>query len=269
MTKFHDDLCARSPGRPRPHRRRSRPQPQAAVRFPAHPVDLDRPGLQGPMQGSGRFRRQGPRRPRLRDQRAADRRPSDRGRQGRQRTRQERRPARSVLRPLRRAAGRSARPVGDAAVRAAHRHLAGRPQDHRRARRLRRQRPGDDLRRGAARLQGGHRQAAAPRHHDDRGRGGVRLEPPVRLRQGQRRRAQAGPRAGLRHQHVGREDADGDDLAARPRLRGGARHLRRSRSAFRPVRRRGAKSDPRARQDPRRACTTRTAGSPSPASTTA
>ena len=41
--------------------------------------------------------------------------------------------------------------------------LAGRPQDHRRARRLRRQRPGDDLRRGLPRLQGGDRQAAARR----------------------------------------------------------------------------------------------------------
>ena len=49
--------------------------------------------------------------------------------------------------------------VGDAAVRAAHRHDARRPQDHRRARRLRRQRPGDDLRGGAARLQGGDRRA--------------------------------------------------------------------------------------------------------------
>ncbi len=44
---------------------------------------------------------------------------------------------------------------------------------------------------------------AAADHHDDRGRGGVRLEPPVRLRQGQCRRAQGRPRAGLRHQHVG------------------------------------------------------------------
>ena len=112
--------------------------------------------------------------------------------------------ARPVLRPLRRAAGRSARPVGDAAVRAAHRRPARRPQDHRRARRLRRQGPGDDLRRGLPRLQGGDRLAAAADHHDDRGRGGVRLQAPVRLRRGQRRRAASRPRARLRHRHVGR-----------------------------------------------------------------
>ena len=84
--------------------------------------------------------------------------------------------ARPFLRPLRRAAGRSARPVEDAAVRAAHRNARWRPQDHRRARRLRRQRPGDDLRRSLPRLQGGDRQAAARHYDDDRGRGGVRLE---------------------------------------------------------------------------------------------
>ena len=112
--------------------------------------------------------------------------------------------ARPVLRPLRRAAGRSARSVEDAAVRAAHRNAAGRPQDHRRARRLRRQRPGDDLRRGLPRLQGGDRQAAARHHHDDRGRRGMRLEAPVRLRARQRGRVQARSRARLRHRHVGR-----------------------------------------------------------------
>ena len=42
-----------------------------------------------------------------------------------------------------------------------------RPQDHRRARSLRRQRSGDDLRRGVPRLRGGHRPIAAPHHHDD------------------------------------------------------------------------------------------------------
>ena len=82
---------------------------------------------------------------------------------------------------------------------------AGRPQDHRRARRLRRQGPGHDLRRGLPRLQGGHRRAAAADHHADRGRGGVRLEEPARLR----RRDNADelkrrPRARLRHRHVGR-----------------------------------------------------------------
>ena len=158
--------------------------------------------------------------------------------------------ARALLRPLRRAAGRSARAVADAAVRAAHRNARRRAQDHRRARRLRRQRPGHDLRRGLPRLQGGDRQAAARHHHDDRGRGGVRLETPVRLRARQRRRAQARPGARLRHRHVGRADAVDHDLAARPCLRGGAAHLRRPRPAFRAVRRRGAQSDPRARRHP-------------------
>ena len=48
-------------------------------------------------------------------------------------------------------------PMEDAAVRTAHRDPAGWAQDHRRARRLRRQRPGNDLHRGLPRLQGGHR----------------------------------------------------------------------------------------------------------------
>ena len=45
-------------------------------------------------------------------------------------------------------------------------------------------------------------------------------------------------------------DADGHDLAARARLRGGEAHLRRPRSAFRPVRRRGAKPAARAGANP-------------------
>ena len=90
----------------------------------------------------------------------------------------------------------------DAALRAAHRGIAGRPQDHRRARRLRRQRPADDLRRGAARLQGGDGQAAAAGHGDDRGRGGMRLEEPVPVRARQCRRVQSRHGARLRHRHV-------------------------------------------------------------------
>ena len=144
-------------------------------------------------------------------------------------------------------------PVEDAAVRAAHRDAAGRPQDHRRARRLRRQRPGHDLHRGLPRLQGGHRQAAAADHHDDRGRGGVRLAAFVQVRARQCRRVQTRPGAGLRYRHVGPEDAGDHHLAARTGLRGRQDHLRRPRSAFRRVRRRGAESDPRAGQDSRRA----------------
>ena len=40
-------------------------------------------------------------------------------------------------------------------------------------------------------------------HHDDRGRGGMRLQPPVRLCEGQRRGIQPRPGARLRYQHVG------------------------------------------------------------------
>ena len=118
--------------------------------------------------------------------------------------------------------------------------LARWPQDHRRARRLRRQGSGDDLHRGLPRVQGGDRPFAVADHDDDRGRGGVRLEPSVRLRQGQCRRVPPRLRARLRHQHVGRRHARDHDLAARAGLRGGEAHLRRPRSAFRIVRRRRA-----------------------------
>ena len=129
-----------------------------------------------------------------------------------------RRAARPVLRPLRRAAGRSARSVADAAVRAAHRDARRRAQNHCRPRRLRRQRPGHDLRRGLPRVQGGDRQAAARHHHDDRGRGGMRLEKPVRLRARQCRRTAARSGARLRHRHVGCRDAVDHHLAARAGL---------------------------------------------------
>ena len=111
--------------------------------------------------------------------------------------------ARAVLRPLRRAAGRSARPVGDAALRAAHRDAARRPQGHQRARRLRRQGPGDDLRRGLPGLEGRDGLAADRHHLPGRGRGGGRLEVPAGIRRGQQGRAEGrrGPR--LRHRHVG------------------------------------------------------------------
>ena len=61
------------------------------------------------------------------------------------------------------------------------------------------------------------------------------------------RRVQARSRAGLRHRHVGPEDAGRHDIAARPALRGSRHHLRGSRPAFRRVRRRRRQSDPRAR----------------------
>ena len=115
--------------------------------------------------------------------------------------------ARAVLRPLRRAAGRPARSVADAALRAAASRPCPRPQGHRRARRLRRQGPGDDLRRGLPRLEGRDRRAAGRHHHPGRGRGGGRLEVPAGIRRGQQGRAQGRRRARLRHRHVGPGDA--------------------------------------------------------------
>ena len=109
-------------------------------------------------------------------------------------------------------------PVEDAAVRAAHRDASRRAQDHRRAWRLRRQRPGHDLCRGLPRLSRGHRQAAAADHHHDRGRGGVRLAQSIQVRAGQCKGVHARPGAGLRYRHVGPGDAGDHHLAARPGL---------------------------------------------------
>ena len=166
---------------------------------------------------------------------------SDRGGEGR-RGQPTASAARLVLWPLRRAAGRSPRHVGGSALRTPHCDASRRPQDHRRARGLRRQGPSHDLRRGLPRLQGGHRPIAAADHHADRRRGGVRLQPFVRFREGPCRRAQSRSGAGVRYQHVGSGNADGDHLAARARLRGGADHVRGPRPAFRVVRRCRAKS---------------------------
>ena len=116
----------------------------------------------------------------------------------------QRRSARAVLRPLRRAAGRSARlwetppfepRIDDAAD--GRKVIVG-------ARRLRRQGPGHDLRRGLPRLQGGDRRAAARITMMIEGEeecGSKNLFAFVRE---QCRRVQARPRAGLRHRHVGR-----------------------------------------------------------------
>ena len=66
--------------------------------------------------------------------------------------------------------------------------------------------------------QRGHRLAAARYHHDDRGRGGMRIEVAVPVRQGQCRRVQARHGAGLRHRRCGADHAVGHDLAARSGL---------------------------------------------------
>ena len=135
----------------------------------------------------------------------------------------------SVLRPLRRAAGRSSRTLGDAAVRAAHRHAAGWTQGDCRARRLRRQRPGDDLHRGLPRLQAVTGSLPLPITMMIEGEEecGSAI---VRLRQGQCRATCGRPRARVRHQHVG----SGETPMVTTSLRGlvyeeVTAHLRRSR----------------------------------------
>ena len=145
-----------------------------------------------------------------------------------------------------------------------------RPQGHQRPRRLRRQGPGDDLRRGLPRLEGRHRRAADRHHLPGRGRGGGRLQVPARVRRGQHGRARrptwrwsATPACGTRTRPAI------TSVPARHGLRGGDRALRRPRPAFRLVRRRGAQPDPRARRRSSPTCTTTTAASRSRASTTA
>ena len=103
------------------------------------------------------------------------------------------RPARAVLRPLRRAAGRSAGAVAQPAVRAAARRRPAR-QALRRPRRGGRQGPVGDVPRSAARLARGRRRHPCPHHRADRGRGRSRQRQPRTVRRG----AQGRP-AALRH----------------------------------------------------------------------
>ena len=148
---------------PRSHRRRFRQQPRAAVCAAADQVDLGRSGLRRRLQGGRRSSCQGHRDAGLRRRGQAD---GGASRDRRQSQGQHRHAAaRAVLRPLRRAAGRSAQSVAPSAVRA-RRHRPRRwPQDHRRARRRGRQGPVDDLRRGLPRLEIGDGIAAGRRHH--------------------------------------------------------------------------------------------------------
>ena len=224
-----------------PHRHRSRCLPGAAFRVPAHSLDLHRQRLcrgMPPRCGVGRRRSE--------DAGICRRRPAPHARAPcRRRPRaQGRGQARAVLRPLRRAAGRSADPLGDAALRAAHGDAAGRTQGDRRARRLRRQGPAHDLRRGVPRLEGRDGFAARGHHHADRGRGGGRLQEPAGIRRRASRRPCRRGRARLRHRHVGQRHPADHQFPARHRLRGTHRALRRSRPALRVVRRCGGQPDP-------------------------
>ena len=171
----------------RPHRRAARARARAPVRLPEDQVDLDRPGLCRRVQGRGRLagRRSGDHRlrrhrpPDARSPHGRGPRPLGQGRVG------------AVLRPLRRPAGRSARAVGPRPVRALHRDPRRWDQGHPGARRLGRQGPDHDLRRGLPRLEGRHRRLADPAHPADRGRGGVRWREPAAVPRGQCRRAAA------------------------------------------------------------------------------
>ena len=86
--------------------------------------------------------------------------------------------------------------------------------------------------------------AAARHHHADRGRGGVRLEESVRLRDATMPTSSKRDLALVCDTGMwDAADAVDHHVAARPRLRGGQDQRRRPRSAFRPVRRR-ARSNP-------------------------
>jgi hypothetical protein len=191
--------------RPGPDRREPGGQPDARVRTRAHPVDLHRPGLCRRMPQGGRMAGRPTRSARLRRLRARHARPPD----GRRPSRRPvaRRAACPLLRPLRRAAGRSDRAVGQRSLRSQGQGRPERRQDHHRPRHCRRQGPVDDLCRGLPRLQGGAWRSALPRHHPVRGRGGIRFAVAEAVPRGQCRRAEGRFRPRLRHLDVGRRHA--------------------------------------------------------------
>ena len=123
---------------------------------------------------------------------------------------------------------------------------------HRRPRRLRRQGPAADLRRGLPRLEGRHRRACRSRSRcASRARrrcGGTSLPPFLDRPPDELARRH---RAGLRHRHVGPRDALDHHHAARPRRRGDRDHLRRQGPPFRHVRQRRAQPQPGAGRDHR------------------
>ena len=197
-----------------------------------------------------------PRLDRLRRQRARHARPSGGGRAC---------PRRggvlgAFLRPLRRAAGRSAGALGSRPVRAAAGAARRRQQGDRGARRRRRQRAADDLRRGLPRLEGGDRRPAAAGERAARGRGGIGRRQFAGLSRRQPRRAPGGRGADLRHRHVGRRDARHHHEPARALRRGDGDPRRRPRPAFGHVRVGGDEPQPRAGAGARRPARRRRAG---------
>ena len=123
------------------------------------------------------------------------------------------RPVGALLRPLRRAAGRSARALGERSLRPEDRHPARRLEDAGRPRHRRRQGPAHDLRRGLPGLEEGDGHAAAAGDGAARGRGGVGRGEPAAVPRRQPRGAARRLRADLRHQHVGRGHAGDHHLA--------------------------------------------------------
>ena len=185
---------------------------------------------------------------RLRRQRAPDGRPSDGG--GAYQGQAARRPACAVLRPLRRAARRSAEFMGRRSLRAEDRGCLYRPANLW-TRRRRRQGPADDLRGGLPRLYRDRRSALRRDDHAGR-RGRNRFSFAAGLSGRKQEGALRRSRARLRHRHVGPRDAGHHHHAARADAGGSDDQGRQPRPPFRPLRRRGRQSDPRAVEDHRR-----------------
>ncbi len=229
-------------------RRQSRRRPQSSFLAARDSLDLGDPRpfpRLRPRRGLADARAE---RSRIRSLAAGHARPADGG--GLRQGQDARRPACAVLRPLRRAARRPDRAVDDAALRAAPRGRAERAA-HRRARRLRRQRPVDDLRRGLPRLPP-DRRPAVQRQRAVGGRRGNGLALPARLPRQERQDAEGGPGSRLRHVHVGRKNPRDHHDAARAGARGGRGAWAQARPPLRALRRRGDQSDPRARAHPGR-----------------
>ena len=163
--------------------------------------------------------------------------------------------ASALLRPLRRATGRSAGTLDQRPLRAG---AAGGParSPHPRPRRGGRQGPGDDVGGGAARLARRRRRPAGRRHRADRGRGGGRQRQSRSLPRRQPRPAARRCRGDQRHRHVGHRHAGDHHQPARPGLCADRRAGGGAGPAFRHVWWQRAEPDQPAdqpsRRDPRR-----------------